>query len=395
MNFHVLRKCFSSANFLFRFFPDHTFCRECIHKALSDSETCPNDRSDLTTADLMKSPKIICNQLDNLKVNCPCCESILPRSLLSNHLEKYCLEALIQCAATNDPEQACNKMVKRKLKEKGCLHYLTTCEECNSIIMQIEVEDHKEKICKERNVSCELCSEEILRCQQSQHDEICPDKIIPCKYEGYGCKFIAKRISQQDHLNDDCAYRIIGPVADTLLEQHEAHHIQIRTLLEKNDFLERRIKFLERSTSAVDRLMDSADDLPNHFPSNFPLGPTYEHTAPDPGSSEEYMLALIEAQGHRADRLATAVSELDSRQTQMLFNETMPIKNELNDIRSNLQVNSMHIRWLMRFRIQENQRRFGSGAGGGGGGPGGGGGGSDGSGESPLPRRLSDSRTML
>ena len=55
----------------------------------------------------------------------------------------------------------------------------------------------------------------------------------------------------------------------------------------------------------------------------------------------------------------------------------------------------MHVRWLMRFRIQENSRRTVGGPGPGPGSSGGGsyGGGSDGgasNGDSLLPRRLSD-----
>jgi TNF receptor-associated factor 5 len=45
----------------------------------------------------------------------------------------------------------------------------------------------------------------------------------------------------------------------------------------------------------------------------------------------------------------------------------------------------MHVRWLLRFRLQDNHRRLGAGPGSNGGSDGGGS-----SGDSPLPRRLSD-----
>lgn len=75
--------------------------------------------------------------------------------------------------------------------------------------------------------------------------------------------------------------------------------------------------------------------------------------------AQEYFHSLLEGQEQRINRLATDLTDQDSKQTVMLFNETMPIKNEMAELRSNLQVTSTHVRFLMRLRLQENQRRFG------------------------------------
>jgi TNF receptor-associated factor 5 len=68
----------------------HTFCQSCIDDALSHSQLCPVDRSWLSLADLKPSPRIIVNQLDDLKAKCPSCSIAYARSMLQNHLERYC-----------------------------------------------------------------------------------------------------------------------------------------------------------------------------------------------------------------------------------------------------------------------------------------------------------------
>jgi hypothetical protein len=105
-------------------------------------------------------------------------------------------------------------------------------------------------------------------------------------------------------------------------------------------------------------------------------------------SGHEYLLSLLESQQNKLSRLANDLTDFQGKNTMMLLNETMPMKNELAELRSTQQVTCMHVRWLMRFRMQENQRRFGGSPGAGpSGSPDGGGSSSD----LPFSRRLSDS----
>jgi len=152
--------------------------------------------------------------------------------------------------------------------------------------------------------------------------------------------------------------------------------------MEKDQIKERRIKFLEGGMTGnrdMDRPLDYAD-----LSSQVSSLPDSSHADPL-DSGHEYLLSLVEAQETRVDRLSAGMTELEAKQTMMFFNETIQIKNELAEMRSSQQVLSMHVRWLLNFRRQENQRRFG---------PGPSASGSDGGGSSshmPLPRRLSDS----
>jgi TNF receptor-associated factor 5 len=359
---------------------DHTFCRSCIRQALSHSEICPIDRYPLVRqASLSRSHKIVINQLDALLVKCICCESPIPRSMLSNHVERYCKDALVKC-----PGKTCDEVVKRELSDKGCLHYDVTCPDCEEVSQEISMRNHRERLCKERQKECGHCSAEILRCKESEHMAECPDVMASCQWAEYGCQHESKRKDLQDHAAE-CSFRVVGPMADMLKKEINALQSEVRALTEKDQIQERRIKFLESGQKDTYRPLD------------YPEMSSHAVTLPDSATAEpldsanEYLLSLVEAQENRVSQLSAGMTDLEAKQTMMLFNETIPIKNELAEIRSTQQVVSMHVRWLLNFRRQENQKRYV----GGGGGPGSNGG-SDGgasSGDLPLPRRLSDSNT--
>jgi TNF receptor-associated factor 5 len=363
---------------------EHTFCKECISKALSHSEVCPIDRYPLSRdTQLSRSHKIVTNQLDALLVKCPCCDAGIPRSMLQNHMEKYCRDAPVKC-----PGKSCTEVVKRRLSDKGCLHYDVACPDCETICQEVDIEFHREFKCKERQKECEHCGAGILRCDEDEHIKECPDVITPCQWAEYGCQHEDKRKDLYLHA-DACALKSVGPMAEILKKEINVLRREVRYLNEKNQGQERRIKFLESGPKDSDRNLDCAD-IPAHSAPN--MG---ESAGAEPlDSTNEYLLSLIEAQETRISQLSAGMTELEAKQTMMLFNETIPIKNELTEMRSSQQVVSMHVRWLLNFRRQENQRRFGSGEGAPG--PSGGGSDSGGSGgDAPLPRRLSDSMRDL
>ncbi|KAG0651614.1 RING finger 84 [Hyphodiscus hymeniophilus] len=356
---------------------DHTFCKDCITEAFKYSNLCPIDRFSLTNTDLHKAHKIVTNQLDALLVLCPCCTSPVPRAMILNHLERYCKDALVRC-----PGQACRDTVKRKLYGRGCLHYDVSCPDCNMIMQQLEMADHRERDCQERLKDCSHCGDVILRCKEDGHLEKCQYVPASCEWAEYGCDYESRRKDLAEHA-DVCAFKFVGPMATILKKEINNLRSEVRTLTEKDHIKERRIKFLEGGFGGqrdTDRPLDYAD-LPSQSLSNLA-----DSSHADPlDSGHEYLLSLVEAQETKVDRLSAGMTELEAKQTMMLFNETIQIKNELAEMRSSQQVLSMHVRWLLNFRRQENQRRFGAGPSSGGGTDGGGS-----SHDMPFPRRLSD-----
>lgn len=367
---------------------DHTFCLECIEESLLHNSTCPIDRSKLDAKSTLRgrSPKIIRNQLDSLKAHCPCCDIAIARSMLENHMEKYCPESLMRCPGRNT-EMGCEHPIKRKFSSEGCLHYHTACPDCQERLFRIDLDSHREETCAKRMGNCTKCGIDILRCKQAEHQEkTCPEMIIPCQWACYGCQHETKRMGLPLH-NDECSFRFVGPMATMLQKELVELRSEVRTLTETNQHQERRIKFLEKGERASKdfcRPIDYAD---------MSMSPQALVHLPEPSTQEplssghEYLLGLLEALESNLSQQSASMTEMEAKQTTMLFNETIPMKNELAEIRSMQQTTSMHVRWLMRFRIQENARRFAPGPSGGGPSEGSGSGGAD----SLLPRRLSDS----
>ena len=356
---------------------DHTFCKDCITEAFKYSNLCPIDRFTLSNTTLNRAHKLITNQLDALLVHCPCCASPVPRAMVLNHLDRYCKEALVRC-----PGPRCSYTVKRKLYGMGCPHYDVSCPDCNMIMQELEMADHRERDCLERHKACNYCEDDILRCKEEAHLEECQNVPTSCKWAEYGCDFESRRKDLHIHVKS-CTFKLVGPIATMLRKEITDLRSEIRTLTEREQIKERRIKFLEGGLGGqrdTDRPLDYTD-LPSQALSSLP-----DSSHADPlDSGHEYLLSLVEAQETKVDRLSAGMTELEAKQTMMLFNETIQIKNELAEMRSSQQVLSMHVRWLLNFRRQENQRRFGAGPSTGGGAYGGGS-----SGDMPLPRRLSD-----
>lgn len=79
----------------------HTFCRDCITRALAHSPTCPIDRSALALSSLVDTEPLVQLMLDELKVRCeaPGCSKVMERGLLLAHL-RTCSQAIVTCGDT-------------------------------------------------------------------------------------------------------------------------------------------------------------------------------------------------------------------------------------------------------------------------------------------------------
>ena len=62
------------------------------------------------------------------------------------------------------------------------------------------ISEHQSSDCPKQIIDCDDCKQEILREQMPQHAWICPEKIIPCTYNVYGCRHKGKRVDLDQHL---------------------------------------------------------------------------------------------------------------------------------------------------------------------------------------------------
>lgn len=325
---------------------DHVFCHQCLVQAHALNPICPVDRLPLKLAsDTKPAPKIVHNQLDNLNVRCPnrCrgCDLTVARSLVENHVARYCDKTLVPC-----PHTACDKLVVRRDTSKGCLHFDVECEYCKQIQQKADLEHHQDSECPNRTATCSLCDAEFVRHKKEQHIKECPETEAPCKYAAYGCTRTMCRKHMDAH-GRVCDYRVVGPVGEQLAELRA----ELKLLKDKDRLKDRRIKFLENRGSYV----PSGSSAENIADMNLPGQSNTTETAPYE-SRDQYFLSLFETMESKVERLSSALTEVEARHSMMLFNETLQVKDQLAEIRSTQGVLGMHVRWLMNFRLQERGR---------------------------------------
>lgn len=335
---------------------DHTFCSACLKQAYETSEICPIDRLPLRfPEDVTRTHKLILNQLDGLQVRCPVrcvatqksCDLILARSMVQNHVEKYCGLAFVSCS---DP--SCEGKIWRKDSSKECLHFNTSCPDCGHPYMARDVDWHRKFYCQNRETHCEKCNESIIRCHQHEHEMICPEELDSCQWKFLGCSHHSKRKDLHLHATE-CDFRIAGPIMRTLRGEIETLQTEVATLSARDKVRERRIKFLE-----TERLNSQPAEIPDISSLSMLESGSPEYAPHD--TRDQYLLSLLESQESKVDQISAGMTDLEAKQTMMLFNETIPIKESLAELRSAQGVLGMHVRWLMNFRMQE--RRPGAGA---------------------------------
>ncbi|KAJ2996786.1 hypothetical protein NUW58_g860 [Xylaria curta] len=325
---------------------DHVFCQKCIAQAHRLNPTCPVDRLPLKLADETRSaPRIIHNQLGSLLVRCPNssfgCTHVVARSLIEDHVTRYCGRTLVRC-----PHPACDKKVARKDSKKGCLHYAAECEYCEQVYAKVDLEDHQDRRCNNRMKRCELCETEFVRHRQDEHAKQCPEAETTCKYASLGCTLLMKRKRLDKHVQT-CEYRVVGPIGDQMIELRA----ELKALRDKDQQKERRIGFLESKRFAM-TTTNTAEGM-----ADFTLPGTTAPADPAPYESrDQYFLSLFETMEAKVERLSSALNEVEGRQSVMLFSETLQLKDQITEIRSTLGVLGMHVRWLMNFRLQERGR---------------------------------------
>lgn len=356
---------------------DHTFCFACIYKAWVITPFCPTDRTPLHYPDdVVKAPKIISNQLGNLKVRCPHasdgCTEILHRSEVEDHVVKLCPYFPLPC-----PDANCNRKAPRREAEKGatgvCLHFSVPCDYCERPVEYLSMHAHLDHDCPKSHQSCQHCNKKFPRSVLEQHETECEDAMVPCARADVGCPVVTRKRELATHLQS-CPYTLLEKLGTLVAKQQE----QINQLQKRDRERERRLKALEFhtiqspytdcahpsraattsssitpvGTLAGDGLLD--ENALHHNPqtgSNGAVPPPYE-------SMDQYLLALYESSEAKMDLMQKSLSDLEGRQTVMLLNETMPIKDQLAEMRSQLGVQGMHVRWLMNFRLQERSRNM-------------------------------------
>jgi hypothetical protein len=304
--------------------------------------------------------------------------------MVGNHVERYCAYSLVNC-----PEGSCERKVRRKDVARGCLHWIAICPDCSESLFEVDMENHRVRSCADRQTNCKECGADILRLNEYLHEQECLEAVTTCKWAMYGCEHQSKRKDLDAHA-PECHFKVMGPVVESLKEEITSLRGEVQMLQERDKAKDRRIRFLENYKNAPSYPNDASIDI-NNLPDSGAI--TLDSAPYD--SRDQYLLSLLESQESKVDQLSQGMTELEAKQTVMLFNETIPIKEQLAELRSAQGVIGCHVRWLMNLRLQERRPGVGMGAAAAAGaaktdGSGSGNGGGASAGPSLLPRRLSD-----
>ncbi len=336
----------------------HTFCAECINRALETQATCPIDRQPINkNQDYYRIPLIVKDQLDRLRVRCPNrgCNHECSREHLEGHCERRCDFTPIRC-----PEPTCSKLVARRdaTSEKGCMHTDTACEFCYKIMPFVELDAHFDDQCDGVTVQCPDCEAEVPRHRLGKHQEQdCAERHVQCEWQGAGCKVADKRRVVQAHQETGCAFEVVG----RLLEQRAEDRKVIDDLSMRLTSLEASRNRRRGHRERRDRRNEAPEAAPNGDTSLIPSA-SADNAALD--SPEDYMLSQFERLDMQMDQLQKNMRDMEARLALSFLQHTTRVGEQFAELASKVGVINMHTAWLMNMQRQNHaQQRAGLAAG--------------------------------
>ena len=112
----------------------HLFCRACITRHLTNSQTCPTCMQKLRIDTLTEAPRAVTNFLCELKIRC-------------DFYDRGCV-VLIELGD-----------LKNHLKECGFAPVVCSNEGCELVVNQRDLVHHESAVCEQRRVKCHNCAE--------------------------------------------------------------------------------------------------------------------------------------------------------------------------------------------------------------------------------------------
>ena len=187
---------------------DHTFCAECIRRALSIRFECPECRT-AVRPEFSRPPRFVLNLLNEIKVRCPLrdrgCEQIMSRSDVSKHVMHHCGYLLVACPSSYHGDTLhlprCTILLPRKdLRWETCRHMMIECELCGLFSCpEINMADHMENQCPAYMMACKHCSAQVPRKAFDSHVKECEKEVRSCRAGPFGCGFEGSAVAYRQH----------------------------------------------------------------------------------------------------------------------------------------------------------------------------------------------------
>ena len=320
---------------------DHIFCYRCLRRSLTTSPSgmaCPIDREALQWSECSSAARLIRTQLNGLMVKCPNfergCTSQLRREAIEPHATTECRFREYVCPGKN-----CDKKLSYKPAEEECQHKDVECGLCEAEIVEADRDAHLLS-CPKAKTRCDACWQLVTRSQLPIHyDFDCEGVEVACSFQDIGCPTRVTRGQLPAHILS-CAFHPDTPSGAIIRSQRDviSHHVDLETQLHR---LVVRQDETDRRLSDVAALSGSS---------------SLRRSASGNGSAVEETRTMQDLDAG-FEEIHQNLTHLEARQSMWTMNQVMPIREEVTELRNNINMIRMHVNWLLNRSREEGRMR--------------------------------------
>ncbi|KAK8920055.1 putative TRAF-like signal transducer [Metarhizium anisopliae] len=318
---------------------DHTFCYRCLRRSIASSPSgtaCPIDRELLLWVDCFSAARLVRTQLNCLMVKCPNqgrgCESELRRENVEKHATTECRFREFTC-----PDTACDKKLRDKPKDDKCHHREVGCALCQDQVEEADKEMHLLS-CSQAKTRCQSCWQLVCRSQmKSHHDLECDGVEVGCPYKDLGCPVRTIRGEVGAH-SFTCAFHPDTPSGIVIRNQRE--------IIQSYGDLGSQLRDMQlRQDETAKRI----DDMLANRRINGEGGSRNDAVYSDNRTMQDLDAGFEEVHQN--------LTHLEARQSMWTLNQVMPIREEVTELRNNINMIRMHVNWLLNRSREEGRIR--------------------------------------
>ncbi|KOS21894.1 TNF receptor-associated factor 6 [Escovopsis weberi] len=336
---------------------DHTFCYRCIRRSIASSPSgtmCPIDREPLVWTHCFSAARLIRTQLNSLVVKCPYsargCHLELRREAVEQHAKNECRFRMYTC-----PGAGCSKKIRYKPTDDKCRHEQDNCLHCFAVIEDAEREFHLLS-CPGSKTRCQTCWQLVVRDSLDLHYELeCDGVEVSCHYSDAGCNVRVMR-GHLDMHHAACAFHPDTPTGAIIRTQRDLIQSygdmgsQLREIFARQDEANGRLDAIVAALAY--RGIDSGD-----IGGGGPGGGAGVLLGPDGAPREGGGARPISDLDAGFEEVHQNLTQLEARQSMWTLNQVMPIREEVAELRNNMNMLRMHVNWLLTRSRDEDRMR--------------------------------------
>lgn len=315
---------------------DHTFCYRCLRRSIASSPSgsaCPIDRETLEWSDCFSAARLIRTQLNNIMVKCPHqgrgCNKEVRREVVEAHVSTECRFTSYKCPDTN-----CDKKLRQKPTDETCQHVQTKCDYCEDSIETASREVHM-LTCPKGKTRCDSCWQLVSRASMAAHHEVdCEGVEIACTYHDVGCPTRMSRGFMPNHTSI-CAFHPDTPSGAVIRSQKE--------VIQSYDDIQATLQEVQLRQEETNRRMEELST------SSGRRGQTGDALLGDNRTIQDLDAGFEEIHQN--------LTHLEARQSMWTMNQVMPIREEVTELRNNINMIRMHVNWLLNRSREEGRIR--------------------------------------